>query len=107
MLLSDYTVWRRHKTSYPGQSTFQGLIYTALALGGEVGEFANKVKKIWRSRGGAALVSDVERLDLLLELGDALWYIDATAEELDSSLAEVAYLNMDKLNLRHQERKDN
>ena len=67
----------------------------ALGLCGEAGEYADKIKNIIRDKGG--VVSKEDRVELLKELGDVLWYVTASAMELDSSLDEVANMNLTKL----------
>ena len=71
------------------------LAYPALGLCGEAGEYADKLKKIMRDKGG--VVSPEDRTEMLKELGDVLWYITACAYELDSSLGGVAEMNIKKL----------
>lgn len=70
-------------------------IYPTLGLCGEAGEVADKVKKVVRDRDGQfdAAVRD----DLLLELGDVLWYVAQLASELGFSLAEIGEANLAKL----------
>jgi NTP pyrophosphatase (non-canonical NTP hydrolase) len=73
-------------------------IYPTLGLCGEAGEVAEKVKKVLRDGGGA--FSDAVREDLLLELGDVLWYVAQLATELDLSLDTIAQANLAKLSSR-------
>ncbi|MFM8604055.1 MAG: nucleoside triphosphate pyrophosphohydrolase family protein [Cyanobium sp.] len=70
-------------------------IYPTLGLCGEAGEVADKVKKVVRDRDGQfdAAVRD----DLLLELGDVLWYVAQLASELELDLEAVAEANLAKL----------
>lgn len=77
---------------YPdaGKGTQLGLAYTALGLTGEAGEFSEKVKK-WIRDG----VFD-KRL-AAKELGDVLWYLTASANELGYTLQDIAEMNMVKL----------
>jgi NTP pyrophosphatase (non-canonical NTP hydrolase) len=72
---------------------YGGLVYCALALNGEAGEFAEKVKKAWRdgTRIGEAGA---------LELGDVLWYVAIAALNLGYTLEEIATLNVEKLRSR-------
>src|SRR6266566_4292413 len=71
------------------------LVYPALGLAGEAGEFANKVKKILR--GDATLQT---RQGLLDELGDIMWYLSNSASDLDTNLNDVALNNIQKLKSR-------
>ena len=71
-----------------------------LGLSGEAGEFSDKVKKILRDKGGKYDTAD--RIELLKELGDVLWYVTAVARYLDEPLSELAAGNIDKLESRYQ-----
>lgn len=66
----------------------------SLGLTGEAGEFADLMKK-HHGHG-----HDLDREKALKELGDVLWYVSALASSLDSNLAEIAQLNVDKLRKR-------
>jgi len=65
--------------------------YPFFALGEEVGEFQGKIAKELR---GDRVIDKVEKLK---ELGDILWELNACCIQLDSSLEEVAKMNLDKL----------
>lgn len=82
---------------YPNRGTLNGLLYTALGLG-EAGEVQGKVKKILRDSSGQ--ISPEARRAILDELGDVLWYVAMTAEELGSNIEEVAATNLAKLESR-------
>jgi len=69
------------------------IIYPALGLAGEAGELCNKVKKIIRD-------NHYDRMALVDELGDCLWYVAAIASDLNVSLNEVARHNLAKLKSR-------
>ena len=66
-----------------------------LGLVGESGEFADKVKKIMRDK--RCEFNDEERIALLKELGDVLWYVAEVSLYLDMPLGELAQMNLDKL----------
>lgn len=66
-----------------------------LGLAGESGEFADKVKKIMRDKRGD--FTDEERVELLKELGDTLWYIAEISLYLDMPMSELAKMNLEKL----------
>jgi NTP pyrophosphatase (non-canonical NTP hydrolase) len=74
------------------------IAYTSLALCGEAGELANKVKKSMRA--GTAYEPAV----LMDELGDVLWYVQELATRLGYKLEEVAQFNLDKLQERRKEK---
>lgn len=67
----------------------------ALGLAGEVGEVVEAVKK--HIFHGHAL----DRQALMRELGDVLWYVARMAWCLGFNLAEVAALNLHKLQVRY------
>lgn len=78
------------------------VIYPALGLAGEAGEVADKIKKLIRDKGyksGKDIHPD-DAHDILLELGDVLWYINALAHDLGASMEDVARLNYEKLTRR-------
>lgn len=77
--LSDYGAPALKTAIYPGRNTYTGLMYATLGLVGEVGEVAEKM-----TNGHAR-----ERIGA--ELGDALWYINALADECDGSLGSLEY----------------
>ena len=81
---------------YPNRG--KNLVYTALGLAGEAGEFADQVKRIIRDDGGT--LTPARREKLIAELGDVLWYLSAAADELGISLTAVAAVNLDKLRRR-------
>lgn len=88
-----YEEFRRDYDSYPkGPGT---LAYHALGLTGEAGEVADKIKKAYRDNGGA--VTGDGRIALAFELGDALWYLTALADDLGFTLSEIMDLNIAKL----------
>ncbi len=75
-------------------------LYLSNALAGEAGEVANQVKKVYRDDAGDIL--DDRREEILLELGDVLWYVARLSRKMGSSLEEVMTMNRDKLEGRIQ-----
>jgi NTP pyrophosphatase (non-canonical NTP hydrolase) len=71
------------------------LMAQVLGLVGESGEFAEKVKKLIRDKNGE--LSDEARTELLKELGDVLWYVNAVSHLLGSNLTDVAQNNLNKV----------
>lgn len=74
------------------------IVYPALGLAGEAGEVAEKVKKMCRDDG---LVLTGERRNMIRkELGDVLWYVSEVARQAGLSLRDIAWGNIEKLNMR-------
>lgn len=71
------------------------LAYHTLALNEEAGELAGKIKKLYRDDEG--VLTEERRKLALWECGDVLAYLAATARALNSTLDEVAQMNLDKL----------
>ena len=69
-----------------------------LGLVGESGEFADKTKKLIRDKLGR--FNEEERIELLKELGDVLWYVAEVSCYLDMSLSDLAKMNLEKLSSR-------
>lgn len=65
--------------------------YPLLGLFGEVGEYANKYKKVLRDG------KIFNPMDKVAELGDILWYLANLANDANISLADVAAYNVNKL----------
>lgn len=66
-----------------------------LGLAGESGECADKVKKIMRDKRGD--FTEEDRLAVLKELGDVLWYVAEVSLYLDMPMSELARMNLEKL----------
>ena len=86
---------------------YSSTAYPFLALGEEAGEVLGKIAKT--SRKTDRVIDDVIifcgeelRQELLKELGDVLWQLASCAYELDSTLEEVAKMNLDKLSGRSE-----
>ena len=71
------------------------LIYPVLGLASEAGEVAGKLKKIFRDEEG--MIGDEQRLRLVDELSDVLWYVTCCADDLSLSLHDLAVHNVNKL----------
>jgi NTP pyrophosphatase (non-canonical NTP hydrolase) len=95
MTLSDYENKINEFAIYPesGTGSPMALVYCALGLGGEAGEYSEKVKKLIRD-------GKLDRPLALKELGDVLWYLTRSANELGYSLVDVAQVNIVKLHDR-------
>jgi len=95
MELNEYQNLSRGTAVYSNElKSIDGLTYSVLALCGETGELANKLKKFHRSG------TSVQPLVLADELGDVLWYCASVAQELGMDLNQIAEMNLSKLEER-------
>lgn len=69
--------------------------YLALAMCGEAGEVADKVKKSLRDKHGELTSGD--RLGIASEIGDVLWYAANLARVIGYDLDEIAQMNITKI----------
>ncbi len=83
------------RKTYSDIPTNDPIVYPTLGLVNEAGEFAGKIKKIFRDRDG--VISEQDREALKSELGDVLWYLTQICTNLGITLEEVAESNLDKL----------
>lgn len=88
LTLNEYQKAARRTAIYTDR-----IIYPALGLCGESGEVAEKIKKFLRD----GILNDRE---VAKELGDVLWYVANLAEDLGYDLAEIADINLEKLESR-------
>lgn len=115
MTLDEYQKKALTTAVYPGQGTLEGVVYCALGVNGEAGEFTEKMLQavFWAAsmQVGASKVAEmakkalrddhgvtpVRRDAMLKELGGQLWYIANLAHELGATLSEVAGGNIEQL----------
>ena len=76
------------------------IVYPALGLSGEVGEFNEKVKKIFRDKNGQ--ISETDRQALKLELGDIMWNLVVCAQTLGFKMSDVLEANLKKCESRRR-----
>jgi len=74
------------------------ILYPCMGLAGEAGEVANKIKKIYRDKGGK--YTEEDRTEVADELGDVLWYVSQLATDFNMSLDAIAQHNLHKLQTR-------
>jgi NTP pyrophosphatase (non-canonical NTP hydrolase) len=74
---------------YPGSGNHEiaGLMYCGLGLTGEAGEVAEEIKRAYRN--GDQQLSAKRRDKIEDELGDLLWYVAQTCNELGLVMDEV------------------
>lgn len=96
MNFSDYQTKVAETAIYPdsGTGSMLALAYVGLGLG-EAGEVQGKIKKVLRDQGG--IIEDGNRVAIMKELGDVLWYVARAASELSLDLDDVAFHNLNKL----------
>lgn len=99
MDLNQYEQRAARTATYSGTSQDR-LSYYGIALGGEVGEVLNEIKKHLRS--GFPELTPERRDAVILEMGDTLWYFAALAKELGVPMGEIARRNIEKLEARYQ-----
>ena len=98
MNFEEYQMYARETSVYN-----MPIMYPTLGLCGEVGEFANKIKKVYRDKNG--VVSKEMYDSLLNELGNVLWYVSACASDLGMDLNSIAEMNIKKLRVRAENNK--
>ena len=98
MTLEDYQKQAISTDTFGGKSDAiftKGFMSKVLGLVGESGELAEKFKKILRDKDGH--LSEEDKVEIIKELGDVLWYVSAIATYLDVSLEDVASGNLKKV----------
>ncbi len=81
----------------------RNLDYLMLGLIGEVGELANKYKKVLRDQDGRIYANNMA--DFNSELGDVAWYWARILDFLGVEASNCLKGNLDKLNKRKEEGK--
>lgn len=96
---NKYQMMSQTTAIYPGKSAPLGLMYVALKLSGEAGEFSEHLGKAMRDDGFSMGndLTDAHKELLIKELGDVMWYVAAACTELDVTMAEVMHANLEKL----------
>ena len=75
-----------------------GMLEKVLGLAGEAGETADKFKKILRDKNGH--ITGEDKIEIVKELGDVLWYTATIARYLGVPFSEVAKQNLKKAESR-------
>lgn len=71
------------------------LAWNAIGLAGEAGEVADTIKKAVFHR------HPLDRIELIKELGDVLWYVAALCSKMEIPMSEVMQANVEKLRRRY------
>lgn len=97
MEMNTYQKEAKATAIYPNDGN---ITYLALALCGEAGEVADKIKKVLRDKQGRFYAPDIAAI--ALELGDVLWYAANLANAIGYTLSDIAEINLQKINSRAQ-----
>lgn len=101
MTLIDFSKYQEAARKTRIATNGDPLTYTTLGLTGEAGEVANKVKKLLRNDGNRdEIIAGIKS-----EMGDLLWYLSAMADDLGTTLGEIAEINLEKLRTRYAQGK--
>lgn len=95
-LYSDMDIYQEKAVDTAIYPSEHASTYPLIGLIGEVGEFANKYKKVLRDD------ATFSEKDITAELGDILWYVANLASDFGISLSDVAYYNVKKLKDRQE-----
>ena len=95
----DYQSFTESLDNLDGEgANIQRLLTAAVGLSAEGGEFMEIVKKmVFQGKPW----NDDNREHLIIELGDAMWYVMQACSALDVSLEDVVAKNVDKLKKRY------
>lgn len=96
---AEYQDWHERWDDQAGRYAPNTDWYYALGLAGETGEVVDKIKKSYRTGDKYVPVDDKA---IGLELGDALWYLTRLARNHGFTLADIASMNIEKLEDRHK-----
>lgn len=95
MEFAEYEAAAARTASYKKDDRDYQLMLLSMGLTGEAGEVVDKIKKLVDY--DKSVLTDEKRTLLLFELGDTLWYLTQLATMFDSSLEEIAQINIEKL----------
>jgi len=95
----DYQSFTESLDNLDGEgANIQRLLTAAVGLSAEGGEFMEIVKKmVFQGKPW----NDDNREHLIIELGDAMWYVMQACSALDVSLEDVVAINVEKLKKRY------
>lgn len=83
---------------YHNQRIHPNLMHASIGMVTEAGEFLDALKKV------LFYGKPLDKVNLIEELGDMMWYVAVACVELGVSLEDVMQINIDKLKARFPER---
>lgn len=90
---NEYQDWVKTMKRYPEK---HAIVYPALGMIGEAGEVTEKIKKWLRGD------KELDKVELIKEVGDVMWYIASLADDLGYTLQDVIDANITKLESRKE-----
>lgn len=84
-----------HAAEHELQARNHDLLHASMGLVTEAAEIVDVLKK------NHAYGKDIDRVNLIEELGDLLWYVPLMCRALDVRMSDVAQLNIEKLQARY------
>jgi NTP pyrophosphatase (non-canonical NTP hydrolase) len=90
---NEYQEFVRTMKVYPEK---HAIVYPTMGMMGEAGEVAEKVKKWLRGD------RELDKLELLKEAGDVMWYLASLADDLGYTLQDMVDENVKKLTSRKE-----
>lgn len=93
---SDFDYYQEFVKSMKVYPEKHAIVYPALGITGEGGEIAEKVKKWLRGD------RELDKLELLKEAGDVLWYLASLADDLGYTMQQMVDENIKKLSSRKE-----
>ena len=106
--MKDFNTYQRFTCSTRIYPSSQGIVYNLFGIAGEAGEIFEKVKKLIRDKKKKITkkgLSKKDKLEIIKELGDLIWYISTLSDELGYTLEEVISINVKKLTSRKRRNK--
>jgi len=97
MKLNDYQSGAL-RTAPQGHDTNREMLHAVLGLVTEAGELADALKK------QLAYGKPVDRVNLIEEAGDVLWYLPLLARALGTDLETIGRINLEKLRKRYPDK---
>lgn len=91
-LTQEYNEFVSNTKIYPKHRKIE---YPVLGICGEAGEAAEKVKKTIRDNN--EIFDSETKAAILKELGDVLWYLVATAQDMGYDFEDIIHANMSKI----------